>query len=292
MIVVAGGTGRLGRLVLGHLTDRGLPVRVLTRDPRHLPAPLADRVEVAVVDVRDRPAVHRAVDGAQVVVSAVQGLTTAGGPAAVDRDGNRHLVDAAQVAGADVVLLSVLGAAPDSPLELFRMKYAAEQHLAASGVPSTVVQPSAYLEMWIDLLTRSARPGGRPVVLGRGRALVNFVSVVDVAALIDQVITDPSARGHTLQITGPANLTLLQLATAVQHAAGRTAPPRTIPPPMLRVTAATLGRAVPALGRVLRTSLSMDAADHPAQLTDVRQQYPDLPCTSLAQVLSTTSPTT
>ena len=158
------------------------------------------------------------------MVSAVHGLTAPGGPASVDRDGNRHLIDAARAAGADVVLLSVLGASADSPMELLRMKYAAEQHLAASGVPSTVVQPTAYLELWIDLLARSARRGGRPVVLGRGRSLVNLVSVVDVAALVDQVVTDPSARGRTLQITGPDNLTMVDLATAVQQAAGRTTP--------------------------------------------------------------------
>ena len=39
MILVAGGSGRLGTLVVRRLADRGLDVRVLTRDPsraRHL----------------------------------------------------------------------------------------------------------------------------------------------------------------------------------------------------------------------------------------------------------------
>lgn len=289
MIVVAGGTGRLGRLVIHHLTDRGLSVRVLTRDPQHVPAALADGVEVAVADVRDRQAVERAVDGAEVVVCAVHGVTYPGGPAAIDRDGNRNLVDAARVAGADVVLMSVLGASPDSPIELFRMKYAAEQYLATSGVPFTVVQPSAYLEMWVEMLAGSARRGGRPMVLGRGQSRINFVSVVDVAALVDKVVTESSARGRTLQIAGPDNLTMLELAAAVQQAAGRTAPPRTVPPTVLRVAAATVGRAVPTVGRVLRTSLAMDAADQSAELNDVRQHHPGVPCTSLAEVLRTTS---
>lgn len=289
MIVVAGGSGRLGRLVVRRLTERGLPVRVLTRDARHVSAPDAERVDVRVVDVRDRGAVHEAVDGARVVVSAVHGLTARGGPGAVDRDGNRNLVDAARSAGADVVLMSVVGASPDSPMELLRMKYAAEQHVVASGVPATVVQPTAYLEMWIELLARSARHGGRPVVLGRGRSLVNFVSVVDVAALVDTVVSDASARGRTLQIAGPDNLTMLELATAVQRAAGRAAAPRTVPPAVLRITAATVGHLVPTMGRVLRTSLAMDAADHPARFDDVRRELPAIPCTGLAEVLGGTS---
>lgn len=285
MIVVAGGTGRLGRLLVSRLVARGERVRVLTRDPRKVSG-LDDGVELVAADVRDAAAVRRGVDGAQVVVSAVHGLTSPGGPRAVDRDGNRHLVDAAAQVGADVVLVSVLGAAPDSPVELFRMKHAAEAHLRASGVPATVVAPTAYLELWIHLLATSARRGGRPVVLGRGRSRVNFVSVLDVAALVDAVVSDPDARGRTLPVTGPDNLTLLELAAAVQRSAGRSAAPRTVPPAVIRVVAGSAGRIVPSLGRVLRTALAMDAGDRPAGLTDVRDRYPGVPCTSLDDVLA------
>jgi hypothetical protein len=79
---------------------------------------------------------------------------------------------------------------------------------------------------------------------------------------------------------------MLQLATAVQRAAGRSTPPRTVSPTALRLAAATVGRAVPRLGRVVRASLAMDTADHPAPLNDVRQQYPGVPCTGLSDVLS------
>ena len=54
-------------------------------------------------------------------------------PATIDRDGNASLVDAAATAGAEVVLMSVVGAAADSPMELCRMKYAAEAHLREVG---------------------------------------------------------------------------------------------------------------------------------------------------------------
>ena len=75
--------------------------------------------------------------GVATVVSAVQGFAGPGRvtPESVDRAGNVHLIDAAEAAGADVVLMSVVGASADSPMELFRAKYAAEQHLRASGVP-------------------------------------------------------------------------------------------------------------------------------------------------------------
>ncbi len=67
-----------------------------------------------VGDVRDPATLDAAVDGAEVVVSAVHGFAGPGRvtPASVDRAGNAHLVDAARRAGADVVLLSVVGASP------------------------------------------------------------------------------------------------------------------------------------------------------------------------------------
>ena len=102
MILLAGGTGRLGSVLTTRLTGRGLAVRVLTRDPARA-AHLAGRnVEVATGDVRDRASVVSALRGAAVVVSAVHGFAGPGrvSPATVDRQGNINLIDAARGAGA------------------------------------------------------------------------------------------------------------------------------------------------------------------------------------------------
>ena len=128
------------------------------------------------------------------------------------------------------------------------MKYAAEQHLRASGVSWTIVRATAFLELWIDVLTKTAARSGRPVIFGHGNNPVNFVSVTDVAALVEQAITSPAVRGRILEIGGPADLTFNQLAAAFQAAAGRTATPRHVPPPILRLMASTLGRVKPELG--------------------------------------------
>lgn len=177
-VLVAGGTGRLGTLVVTALAARGMDVRVLTRD-RHRPAHLAGaHVETVLRDVRNPASIAAAIGGVDVVVSAVHGFAGPGGvtPASVDRDGNVHLIQAARGAGADVVLMSVVGAAPDSPLELFRMKHAAETALTASGVPATIVRATAFLELWIDLLRSTAGRSNRPLVFGRGQNPINFVS--------------------------------------------------------------------------------------------------------------------
>ena len=285
-VLVCGGTGRLGTLLVASLTARGVQVRVMTRDLQRA-AHLAGQVEVSVGDVRDQASLAAAVAGTDVVVSAVHGFAGSGRvtPAAVDRDGNVHLIEAARSAGADVVLMSGVGAAPDSPMELFRMKHAAEAALAASGVPSTVVRATAFLELWIELLAKTAGRRNRPLVFGRGQNPVNFVSVRDVAALAERVVTDPVSRGHTFEIGGPDNLTLNELARMVAAHRGSPRPPRHLPRAALHIMAATLGRVRPELGRQARAALAMDHDDMVFADHSTRARFPDLPCTSAAELL-------
>jgi NADH dehydrogenase len=288
VILVAGGTGRLGTLLVNRLVDRALPVRVLTREPARAEHLAGDLVTVVSGDVRDRESLRPATAGVDVVVSAVHGFTDPhrSALAAVDRDGNANLVDAAKRAGADFVLMSTVGAAGDSPMELFRVKHAAEQHAARSGVPTTIVRATAFLELWIDLLHHTAARSGRPLVFGRGQNPINFVSAADVAAVVEQAVIDPTTRGKTLEIGGPDNLTFDQLARGVQSAAGRTAAPRHIPSVMLQLMANSVGRVKPELGRQARAALAMDRADLTFYPTDLHQRYADLTTTTLADVLA------
>jgi uncharacterized protein YbjT (DUF2867 family) len=135
MIVVAGGTGTLGTRLVPRLAERGLAVRVLTRDPARAQHLAGHGVQVVHGDVRDPASLARALHGAGTVISAVHGFAGPGGvsPASVDRAGNARLIHAAARTGAAFVLVSVVGAAPSHPIGLFRAKYAAEQALRASG---------------------------------------------------------------------------------------------------------------------------------------------------------------
>jgi uncharacterized protein YbjT (DUF2867 family) len=286
VIVVAGGTGRLGQRVVRRLLDRGLAVRVLTRSPTGA-AGLPAAVELAVGDVQDRGSLRAAMAGAATVVSAVHGVTGKGrnSPATVDRDGNANLVDAAADVGADVVMMSVVGASPDSPMELFAMKYAAEQHLRASGVPATVVRATAFAELWLEILRKTAGRSGRPVVFGRGDNPVNFVCVDDVAAAVEYAVVEPTTRGTTMRIGGPDTVTLSALAALVQAADGGTGQPRHVPPLALKGLAGSVGRVRPAFGRQLRLALAMDSMDLTFDAVAMRAALPPLPCTPLSGCL-------
>jgi uncharacterized protein YbjT (DUF2867 family) len=247
VILVAGGTGRLGSLVVRRLARGPLDVRVLTRDAARAQH-LGDVADVVVGDVRDRASLDRAMRGVTIVVSAVQGLSGPGNvtPASIDHEGNGHVIDAAAAAGADVVLVSVVGATASHPLELFRAKYAAEQHLRASTARWTIVRATAFLEMWAEIL-------GKGIVFGRGDNPINFVSVHDVAAVVELAVVDRSLRGQVIDVGGPDNLTFNQLAAELRHVTGRSRKVRHVPRWVLR--------AISPVARQPAAALVMDTVD-------------------------------
>ena len=156
MILLAGGSGRLGTLIVRRLEARGLAVRVLTRDRRRTAHFEHSQVEVVEGDVRDGRTLGAAMVGVSTVVSAIHGFGDIGdvSPASVDRDGNRRLIDAAAAANAGVVLMSIVGASATHPIELFRMKH------AGRGIPSwerRAVDDRARNRL-CRILARSARP--------------------------------------------------------------------------------------------------------------------------------------
>jgi NADH dehydrogenase len=272
MILVAGGTGRLGTLVVARLAARGLDVRVLTRDPARAHHLGEDATEIVEGDVRDPASIESAMRGITTVVSAVQGFAGPGRvtPASVDRDGNANLIDSAAAAGADVVLLSVVGSSADSLMELFRAKYAAEEHLRASSAPWTIVRATAYVELWADIMTK-------PIVFGRGNNPINFVSVRDVAAVVERAVTDVSLRGMTLEVGGPDNITFNELAATLQHLRGRPAKIRHVPRVLLR--------AMSPFNRQPRAALAMDTIDMAFDACAARDAFADLPMTDVPSAL-------
>jgi uncharacterized protein YbjT (DUF2867 family) len=254
VILVVGGTGRLGSEVVARLVRRGEPVRVLTRDPRradHLPS-----VEVVGGDIRRPDDVATAAQGAEAVVAAAHGFADwRESPASVDRDGNRCLIEAAAGTGAHVVLLSVLGASTEHPLELFRMKAEAEDVLRSAGIPWTIVRPGAFLELHADLMRRTAGRSGRPLIFGSGQTPIAFASVADVATVVDRALTDPGYRGRVVDVVSET-LTFDQLASRLESDLGSgVRRPRHLPRPVLRALA--VASAMPP-GRQAAAALVMD----------------------------------
>jgi uncharacterized protein YbjT (DUF2867 family) len=262
VIAVAGGTGLLGTRLVAALITQGEEVRVLTRDRSRARAALGTTPEIAEVDIRRPAGLAETLQGVAIVVSAFHGFLggRGEGPEEVDRQGNANLIAAAQEAGSAVVLMSIMGASADSPADLFRAKFAAEQELRASGVGWCIIRSGPYIETWHRVLQETAGRSGRPLVFGRGERRLAFVAVDDVVALTARAATDSTLLGEVLEIGGEP-VSMEQLALAVQVAHGWPGKPRHLPRAALRVASVVARPFSPTFARQNRLALVMDTTD-------------------------------
>jgi uncharacterized protein YbjT (DUF2867 family) len=286
MILIAGGTGTLGRQVVHLLTARGLEVRIMTRDPaQHLES---DLVESVSGDARDLRAVERAAAGTSTVISAIQGFSGTGdyNPRTVDRQGNSNLIQVASAGAAEhFILVPIQGVAPDHPMELFRMKYMAEQELKASGLAWTIIRPTAYMETWASLIGEPLLETGRTRIFGRGTNLINFVSVYDVARFVELAVVDPAMRGEVVEVGGPENLSMRQVAQTFETVTGKTGRKSHVPLPMMRLMAVLMRPVNPTLARQIQTGVVMDTREMSFDPSETTRRYPSISLTSLAEVV-------
>lgn len=289
MILVAGGTGVLGSRVVKRLTDEGREVRVLTRDPRraaHLPA----GVEIVVGDVR-RGGMDTVVEGCDSVVSAVHGFAgpERTNPAAVDRDGNRNLITAAARAGVGrFVLMSVVGASPDHPMSLHRMKWAAEQELLASSLTGVIVRSTAFLETWMKIIGGKIHEGGPALLLGPGHNPINFVSADDVAAFLCLAAHDDERVAKAVSVGGPRNLSFAEIAAHLLARNGRAGEPKRIPLNALKAMSVLARPLSPGFARKARAAVVMNTTDMTFDALPVRNRFPDIPVTAMAEITEAT----
>jgi uncharacterized protein YbjT (DUF2867 family) len=150
MILVSGGTGLVGSAIVAELLKRGEAVSVLSRDGGKVRRKYGQSVEPLVADVRDPAGLASAMQGAEVVINAVQfpnypievprrGLTFE----EVDYKGTVRQVDAAREAGVKrFIYMSGAGAAPNAEKHWFRFKWMAEQHLVGSGLEWVIIRPT------------------------------------------------------------------------------------------------------------------------------------------------------
>ena len=285
MILVAGGTGILGRRVIPLLTSRNIEVRVLARNATAAAGGVGSRVEHVAADVADRAAVGRAMKGIDTVISAIQGFggASARGPRIVDRDGNINLIDAAVANGVrHFVFVSIDQVAPDHPIELFRMKHAAEVALRSSGLNWTILRPTASMETWLGIVGRPLVESGRTRIFGRGQNPINFVAADDVARFVELAVVDPAMRESIVTLAGPENLTFDRFAAVVGEVTGRPGRVDHVPRAALRVMAAALAPFRPVLAGQVHAALVMDTRDMRSDAAPRQRAAPAISVTPLS----------
>ncbi|TMK20397.1 MAG: NAD-dependent epimerase/dehydratase family protein, partial [Actinobacteria bacterium] len=185
-VLLTEATGTLGRRLVSALSALGYDVRALSRR-----AQTGDDVAWFRGDLRTGDGIEVAVAGAETIVHAATLGGFAGGkararyllvhPSRTDVAGTQRLVDAARAASVThIVYVSIVG------VDRVRMSYdkhklAAEEIVAVSGVPYTIVRASqfhALLDAMLRYLTRF------PVAFVAREMLVQPIDTFDAAAAI------------------------------------------------------------------------------------------------------------
>jgi uncharacterized protein YbjT (DUF2867 family) len=131
---------------------------------------------------------------------------------------HRGVVDAALAAGVGrIVYTSFVGAAPEATFTFARGHWHTEEYLREVGVAHTILRDNLYLDyvpnmVWEDGVIRG--PGGN------GRA--GWVTRDDIADAAASVLLDADAHdGRTYDLSGPASVSLAEIAAAVTRTGGR-----------------------------------------------------------------------
>jgi NADH dehydrogenase len=277
MILVAGGTGVLGGAIARRLLAGGKQVRVLTRRRERAQSLQEVGAEVAVGDLRDRRALDAACGGATHVISTANAFVGTGEESvqAVDERGNRHLIDAARAAGVrQFVFTSAL--VPDTyrAIDYFAAKFATEEYLRASGLTWTILRPTAFMETWAQIIGEPLVRTGSTKIFGSGLNPLNFVAVDDVATIAVMTMDRPDACNAFVDIGGPENLTLLDVAAIFERVTGRTGTRAHLPVPILRLLGTLVRPFNPVFARQVRAGALMAAAAQPFDPAPMLAKYP------------------
>ncbi|PXY24981.1 nucleoside-diphosphate sugar epimerase [Prauserella coralliicola] len=207
-ILVTGGTGTLGRHVVRHLFDRGVPVRVASRRP----APAGPQPhEWATVDYRSGAGLTAAVEGTSAVVHCATNMVRG------EQELARTVLAAAKDADCPhVVYISIVGV-DRHPLPYYRGKLAAERVVADSGVGWTVLRATQFHDLVYRILSALARP---PVLVLPKGVRVQPVDSGEVGARLAELATG-SPCGRVPDLGGPEIRELADLARAYLDTFGR-----------------------------------------------------------------------
>ncbi|UHH16838.1 NAD(P)H-binding protein [Streptomyces malaysiensis] len=220
----AGGVGAVGRTVVEELRRRELPVRAMVhREDERADALRTTGAEVVVGDLTRAPDVVRALDGCgrmyfgmSVSAKYLEATVTT---AAAAREYARldALVNMSQMTVSQMDLTST------SESTQQRQQWLAEQALNWSGLPVTHIRPTIFMEnpMFQVFAYASIAEEGT-IRLPFGAARTNPVAARDVAAVVTEILVDPTSHiGRIYHLTGPASVDMTTMAQEFADALGR-----------------------------------------------------------------------
>lgn len=288
-ILVVGASGVLGHAATAHLLSTGHQVTAFVRDPAKVRDLESSGARVVRGDLTDPATFKPALDGTDVLITAAHALMGKGKNSSenIDLRGHQQLIDAAKTAGVGhFIYTSAEFASADAPLDFSRTKYAVEQYLSRSGLPYSILRPTAFME-WhaYRLLGQKILESGKVSILGNGKALVNFIAVQDVVAAIAYIIERGPQGSRIVELSGPDTISRNEVADRFGRATGKPYKVSHVPIGMVRVLRAVMKPFHPGLARIMEFTILTEDQDSQADLSHTIRQF-GLKPTSMDEFIS------
>jgi uncharacterized protein YbjT (DUF2867 family) len=266
MIVVVGGTGRVGRQLVSALRRQDLAVRVVSRGIRPAPEPGVDAV---TADLADPASLEPALAGAEsmflVWPFTSPDLTASLAP------------KVAEIAARQVSRVVYLSAQPagERPGSFWAL---VERAIEDSGVDWTFVRPTGFASN--TLLWAGQIRAGDVVRWPFGRAARSLIDERDIADVAACALTGDGHAGARYLLSGPAVLTQAEQVAAIGEAIGRKLTWAEMP------RDAALAALTAAWGDAAFATSALDTwewfVDHPETVTDTVERATGRPARSFS----------
>jgi uncharacterized protein YbjT (DUF2867 family) len=221
-ILITGATGNISSGILGQLKGSGHKLRALVRNPEKAEALKQQGVDVRIGDLEKPWTLGPAFEGADTVW-----ILSPPGPRAPEQSSNA-LWAAKQGGAKHVVRMSAISAAFNAPTINSRLHALSDAEVAASGIPFTIVKPHFFAQNLMVSAGSIAQEGTIYLALGEGK--VGIIDLRDISDFAARVLTSAGHEGKTYTLTGPASVTMHQVAAAIGNAIGK--PVKYVPVPV------------------------------------------------------------
>ena len=232
MYVIAGVSGNTGSVAANTLLAAKQPVRVIVRDAAKGEPWKSKGAEVAIASLDDRAALARALAGAKGAYLLLPPSSWVATDIAADRARlTTALLGAVRDARPDhVVLLSSIGANHASGTGPIQYIHPIEAGLREANIPSTFLRAGFFMENWVGM-AQGAIDAGTLYYGMRGDRPLPQVGTPDIGRTAARLLVEGAPSGtRIVELAGPADLTLQEVADTLGKIAGKPIAAVTVPP--------------------------------------------------------------
>ena len=198
-ILVAGATGRTGRIIIKLLLKQGISPHVLVRDVSTAQELLGAKVVYHHGDIRDIGTILSSMTGIQTVISAIGTQTPVGKncPKRVDYEGTANLVHAAVAHEVQrfILLSSIAVTHTNHPMNKFggilQWKLQGENVLRSSGLDYAIIRPGCLTD---------TQGNHRQLLFDQGDNILGTISRTNVAEICLYALQYPQEMRVTFEV--------------------------------------------------------------------------------------------